>query len=91
MNRPSQRRILAEFLIYLAGMIDRDRPLLTMDDDNTPGVWVVRYPGRDTPVFSIHEKDMPYMQWQNNWPSQEEKDWYKKFPAYVEWKKRWLP
>jgi hypothetical protein len=63
-----KRRLLAEMLIYVAGMIDRERPLLTMDDERTPGVWVVRYPGREHPVFSIYEKDMPYMEWQNRYP-----------------------
>lgn len=64
----SKRRELAELLVYLAGMIDKDRPILTMDDDYTPGKWVVRYPGRDKPVFSIEEKEFPFMQWQNRWP-----------------------
>jgi hypothetical protein len=63
-----RKRTLAELLIYVAGLIDRERPLLTMDDEKTPGVWVVRYPGREHPVFRIHEKDMPYMEWQNRWP-----------------------
>lgn len=63
----SKRRWLAEILIYLAGMIDRERPLLTMNDDYEEGIWVVRYPGREKPVFSIREDAFPSMEWQNSW------------------------